>query len=101
MPDIDVVLDQIEDALCSRALSITDEGRRQIESVLSTFEDEAKQEGHDEGYAKGLRDNEFADVDHATLDDLHTGLDLLKKGDALSAPVYLDRALRDFGSTYY
>jgi hypothetical protein len=106
MADAFTVTEQIADILDAQGTEVTKETYTAIEQLLGHWEDdlveEAKEEGKEagiqEGYDQALKDERI--VDDVTMRDLETGIDLLRRGDPC-APTYLDRALRDLGSSYY
>lgn len=71
-----------------------------VASAVSHAEDDVKEDAYDEGFDAGKEespDHPFPDVDDATLDDVLTGIRLLRAGDP-QWRVYIDGALQDFNS---
>lgn len=96
-------VEQIAELLDADKLEMSKATYQAVERLLSIWEadlrEDAKEDGKTEGYDEALKNENIVNDD--TMADLETGLKLLKDGDTLSAPVYLDRALRDLGSSYY
>jgi hypothetical protein len=103
--DVAVIIERLAKAIDPECKSMKRSLRDAWLEILSAWENDIQQRSYDEGHDDGKADaeEEHQDdliVDDCTMSDLETGIDLMKKGDPC-APTYLDRALRDLGSSYY
>lgn len=78
---------------------INGEAIARLRADLDEWQDDAYNDGCEDGKASAEK-HDYPEVDCTTLGDLEVGIELMRRGDA-HASTYLDRALRDFGSSYY